>query len=374
MDRSLAAPLLANRPEFILVLSLSLQAVVIAAILMTVGTLAYLIYIWIRYSPIVVRIFEERPMFSPLRILPEPGGEAARFRTSDGRELVGTYFRHTASARVGVLVFCHEYLADRWTFRPYCEGLREIGFDLFTFDFRNHGDSCADESYKPLQWVSDLEVVDLKAALDHLAGRADHDPAGFGLFGISRGGGAALCVAADDPRVWGVITDGAFPTRGTMMAYIRRWAEIYVGDSFLWTHLAGPLFAFAAWAGRVRSQYHLGRVYLNVERAVSRIAPRPWLAIHGEKDTYIGPEIARDLFEHAREPKELWIVPKAKHNRCRDLEPDVYRLRVIDFFRRHAPRRLPVAPDTADSTHVDPDETIATTYTTEARLTAPVVH
>jgi pimeloyl-ACP methyl ester carboxylesterase len=365
---------LANRPEFILVFSLSLQAALIAAIVVVIGVLAYLTYIWIRYSPIVVRIFEERPMFAPLRTLPDPSGEESRFSTPDGCELAGTYFRHSAARRVGVLVFCHEYLADRWTFRPYCEGLREIGFDLFTFDFRNHGGSSVDKSYKPLQWVSDLEVVDLKAALNHLAGRPDHDAAGVGLFGISRGAGAALCVAADEPRVWGVVTDGAFPTRGTMMAYIRRWAEIYVGDNFLWKHLARPLYAFAAWAGRVRSQSRQGRVYLDVERAVSRLAPRPWLAIHGEKDTYISPEIARGLFDHAREPKELWIVPNAKHNRCRDLEPDIYRLRVIDFFRRHAPRRLPAVAKAPESPLVDPDEALATTRTADEHLAAPVIH
>lgn len=346
----------------------------IAVIAMTVGVFVYLTYIWIRYSPIVVRIFEERPMFSPLRTPPETGGEESRFRTPDGCELVGTYFRHNAARRAGVLIFCHEYLADRWTFQPYCEGLREIGFDLFTFDFRNHGGSGVDGSYKPLQWVSDLEVVDLKAAMEHLSARPDHDPAGFGLFGISRGGGAALCVASDEPRVWGVVTDGAFPTRGTMMAYIRRWAEIYVGDNFIWRNMASSLYAFAAWGGRVRSQYRLGRKYLNVERAVSRLAPRPWLAIHGEKDTYIGPEIARALFEHAREPKELWVVPNAKHNRCRDLEPDVYRLRIIDFFRRYAPRRLPVESGTSEASRVDPEEAMVTSCTSEEYLAAPVVH
>ncbi len=49
--------------------------------------------------------------------------------------------------------------------------------------------------------------------------------------------------------------------------------------------------------------------------------------IHGEKDAYIGPDIARALFAEAREPKELWIVPKAKHNRCREVAPDEYAAR-----------------------------------------------
>ena len=61
--------------------------------------------------------------------------------------------------------------------------------------------------------------------------------------------------------------------------------------------------------------------------------------IHGAKDTYIGPEIARSLFATAGEPKEFWLVPGAKHNRCREVEPEAYAERVGDFFGRYAPRR-----------------------------------
>ena len=62
--------------------------------------------------------------------------------------------------------------------------------------------------------------------------------------------------------------------------------------------------------------------------------------IHGAKDAYIGPEIARTLFNEAAEPKELWIVPEAKHNRCREMSPDAYAARLEWFFRQYAPRGL----------------------------------
>jgi pimeloyl-ACP methyl ester carboxylesterase len=307
----------------------------------------FLVYVWIRYSPIIGRIFEDPPIFRPLRIEPETGGEDVRFATADGLTLEGTYFPTRTERRVGVILFCHEFLSDRWSFRPYTEELREIGFDLFTFDFRNHGGSETDARYiKPLQWVSDLEVKDVVAAVDYLKSRPDRDPAGIGMFGISRGGGAALCVAADDPAAWAVVTDGAFPTRGTMSAYIMRWKEIYVTRR-LWKNMPLWIYSFAGWAGRLRAQRRLGRLYPDLERAVARLAPRPWLLIHGELDKYIEPAIARTFFAHAGQPKESWIVPKAKHNRCRDLEPDIYRLRILDFFRRYAPRRPTTAPDRA---------------------------
>lgn len=332
----------------------ALLAIVVSLALAVTALGAFLVYVWIRYSPIVRRIFEEPPVFAPLRANPEPGGEEVRFRTADGLDLAGTYFPTTATARLGVVVFCPEYLGDRWSALPYADGLREAGFDLFTFDFRNHGDSATDASYQPLQWVSDLEVRDLRAALAYLRTRPDRDPAGVGLFGISRGGGTALVVAAKDPTIWGVVTDGAFPTRGTMLAYILRWAEIYVGSQWAWRRMPMGMFAFVGWTGRVVSQWGSGRNYPSLEQAVARLAPRPWLMVHGEKDVYIGPEIALELLGNAREPKEAWIVPGAKHNRCREADPSLYRERLVGFFHRWAPRRGPrpeptARPDVADA-------------------------
>ena len=185
----------------------------------------------IRYAPIIGRIFEEKPLFLPLRVAARGPGRGGRVPTDDGLDARGhaTCRRRTATGP-GVLVFCHEFLSDRWSYQPYVDHLRDLGFDIFTFDFRNHGASDSDPSYAPLQWATDHEVRDLERRSAYLRTRPDHDPAGFGLFGVSRGGGTALVVAADEPDVWGVITDGAFPTRGTMLAYILRWAEIYVAQ------------------------------------------------------------------------------------------------------------------------------------------------
>lgn len=321
--------------------SVALIAVMLPLVVALTALGVFMIYVWVRYSPIVVRVFEQSPVFAPLRVEPEAGGEEVRFLTADGIELAGTYLRARTPARAGVVVFCTEFLGDRWGALAYANGLRETGFDLFTFDFRNHGRSASDPSYKPLQWVSDLEVLDLEAALRYLRTRPDRDPAGVALLGLSRGGGTALCVAAEDPTVWAVVTDGAFPTRGTMFSYILRWAEIYVGNPTLWKHMPSWMFAFAGWAGRTTSQWHSGRRYPNIERAVARLSPRPWLMIHGEKDAYIGPDIALTLFEYAGEPKEAWIVPGAKHNRCRELDSAAYAHRLAEFFRRYAPRRVP---------------------------------
>ena len=101
---------------------------------------AFLVYVVVRYSPIIGRIFEEKPLFLPLALAAAGRAASESVSAPDGLELAGTYFRAATAERVGVLVFCHEYLSDRWSFRPYADHLRDLGFDVFTFDFRNHGD------------------------------------------------------------------------------------------------------------------------------------------------------------------------------------------------------------------------------------------
>lgn len=301
--------------------------------------LAGIVYLAVKYTPKIVRIFEDRPLFMPLKVAPTDDGELVGFPADDGVRLSGAYFRARTAARVGVLIYCHEFLSDLWSFQPYIDHLRDVGFDIFSFDFRNHGESESQPDYEPLQWVSDREVRDLRGALRYLRSRPDRDPAGYGLFGVSRGGTAALFAAADEPDVWGVITDGAFPTRGTMVPYIVRWAEIYVPAKWIRTIVPHWVYEILAWIARRRSERRLGCRFQNVESAVSRLAPRPWLMIHGLRDAYIGPEIARSLFAYGDGPKDLWLVSDAKHNRCRQTEPVAYAERVLAFLAAHAPRR-----------------------------------
>jgi fermentation-respiration switch protein FrsA (DUF1100 family) len=47
--------------------------------------------------------------------------------------------------------------------------------------------------------------------------------------------------------------------------------------------------------------------------AAARISPIPFLVVHGDSDPYFPVEHAHQLFEAAREPKELWVVPGFGH-------------------------------------------------------------
>jgi hypothetical protein len=115
---------------------------------------------------------------------------------------------------------------------------------------------------------------------------------------------------------------------------------------------------------------------------VGRLAPRPWLAIHGQRDTYIPAEIVEECFERGDGPKELWLVPDAKHNRCREREPEAYAGRLLDFIDRYAPRR-PITespeseseaesePESVASPAVDADATVELTDCFEREADVP---
>ena len=67
------------------------------------------------------------------------------------------------------MVFCHELGGDRWGAGGYAGELRNSGFDIFTFDFRNHGLSDSLPGYQPMPWLTEYEMADVQAAVDYVA-------------------------------------------------------------------------------------------------------------------------------------------------------------------------------------------------------------
>jgi fermentation-respiration switch protein FrsA (DUF1100 family) len=47
--------------------------------------------------------------------------------------------------------------------------------------------------------------------------------------------------------------------------------------------------------------------------AAGLIAPTPVLIVHGDQDLYFPADHAQQLYDAAREPKELWLIPGFGH-------------------------------------------------------------
>ncbi len=299
--------------------------------------LVFVVRYWelrIRYMHILVRIFQEKPLFIIPRGQPAPEAEDVRFPTADGLTLAGCYLRG-AGPRRGVILFGLEFGSNRWSCQPYCEHLLAAGYDVFAFETRGQGDSDSPPGYEPLQWVTQFEVSDAQAALAYLKTRPDADPRGVGFFGVSKGAGAGLLAAARDPYVRCFVTDGVFGVYTTLVPYMRQWFRIYNNRLLIQGLVPSWYYGLIGLAGLGKIERLRRCRFPHLEDALPRLAPRPLFMIHGGGDTYIKPEMARALSACAREPKELWVVEGAKHNMALHTAGDEYRRRVLEFFDKH---------------------------------------
>jgi fermentation-respiration switch protein FrsA (DUF1100 family) len=175
----------------------------------------------------------------------------------------------------------------------------------------------------------------VQAALAYLKGRPDADPRGVGFFGISKGAGAGLLAACDDPYVCCCVSDGGFGTYTTLVPYMRHWFRIYNNQYTLQGLLPSWYYGLIGLVALRRIGQERNCRFPHLEPALPRLSPRPLLMIHGGCDTYIKPGMAQALFRHARMPKEFWLVEGAKHNQALQTAGDEYRRRVLAFFEQY---------------------------------------
>jgi fermentation-respiration switch protein FrsA (DUF1100 family) len=71
--------------------------------------------------------------------------------------------------------------------------------------------------------------------------------------------------------------------------------------------------------------------------AIGQIAPRPILLMQGSADDTVPPNDVQVLFDHAREPKSIWIGEGAGHCQLREKYQQQYRQHVLDFLTRDFP-------------------------------------
>jgi len=168
---------------------------------------------------------------------------------------------------------------------------------VITFDFRGHGRSGG------LSTVGDREVRDVDVAVGY-ARELGYER--VVTVGFSMGASVVLRHAALVGGVDAVVSvsgPGHWYYRGTRPMRIVHWAVL---------HRAGRLAARALLNTRI-SPGGWTKAPLPPAAAAARISPTPLLIVHGDADGYFPVDHARQLFDAAREPKELWIVPGFGH-------------------------------------------------------------
>ncbi|MEQ9408860.1 MAG: alpha/beta fold hydrolase [Fuerstiella sp.] len=281
-------------------------------------------------------IIENVPTFAAIPAPSRPDLRAIRIPTEDGLTLEAS-LDAPAHPPAGLVIFCPELNGNRWTARHYAEALVDAGFAVLAFDFRNQGASDHQPGYAPIHWVTEFELTDVQAVLNFVDSDPELSRLPLGIFGVSRGGSAALLSACRFPQIQAVVTDSGFSTMAMIRHFMNKFSRFVVPDWFFrrlprW-HIELVLRQTLARSERFR---HCRYVHLEHE---AKQFDRPVLLISGSRDSYVTPNVTMEIAETLNCLDQIWIVDRAKHNKSRQRAKMDYDQRIVAHFRKHLSRQ-----------------------------------
>lgn len=253
------------------------------------------------------------------------------FCAADGVRLHG-WFLPAKDVAKGTILFVHGNAENISTHIASVAWLPSQGYNVFLFDYRGFGSSAGEPDLDGLH-------RDTMAAIEKTFALEGTDPHRIAVFGQSLGGSVAISSLVRSPRrtqVRGLIVEGAFSS-------YRRIAREKLAE-FEPTWLLQVPLSFT-----IDNRYH-------PEDDIAGISPVPVLIVHGAEDRIVAPSHAEDLFDHARAPKALWLVPGASHIQAFHLSET--RERLLSYLERcvFAETTGPEAPSACSKAPPPPPE------------------
>jgi uncharacterized protein len=216
------------------------------------------------------------------------------------------------------VLLLHGRSQNRLSMLGYARMLLTSGYSVVMMDARAHG-----ESGGTISTYGHVERYDVKAVMDALTASEPVDHA-YAL-GESMGAAVALQAAAVDPRIEAVVAEGAFRNlHEVMFDYAGlRWS------AFLGKTLFRPVAILAVHEAEQQGGFKFDDV--SPEASVSE-RKFPVMLISGLSDHNIPKRHAEAIFTAASGPKELWLVPRARHQGAMQIAPEEFRKRVLRFL------------------------------------------
>lgn len=316
------------------------EAVVGGILLVAILASVYPAAVLRKYIRIVMNILNDQapPPGQDTRDVGQLEGEVVSFRARDGLRLEGVLVPgQTDNGYRGVIIFAHEFGSDRRSCSRYCNALLRAGYDVFAFDFRGHGASGSEEGYRPRQLPSDREEADMLGAIAFVQSHLEEEcrVPRIGVFGISRGAGAAILASVGIESVRAIVTDGAYCNDTILEYYMKRFARIFAKIRIVAENHPPAFWRFLRWLLLRECRRRFKCSFPSVRKAAIRIGKKPILLVHGEKDSYIPVRQSQILYDILAGPKKLWIVPDARHNHSIMVRTKEYGDRVVRFFDEH---------------------------------------
>lgn len=217
--------------------------------------------------------------------------------------------------RSETVILLHGYRCTRRHMLDRARILAEAGYGVLLYDARGCGESEGD-----LISIGYYETADLLAAVTYLRDQSEEPIA---LLGVSQGGATILLAAERLHDIRAVIIESVYDR--ALHATDRRFRTR--------TGLPGWLVGF--WY-RPFIEQRLGVAAKEISPVdhVGQLSA-PILIISGEKDRHTLAEHTRNLYDAAKEPKELWLIPDAGHEDVFEMAGDEYAERVLSFLERY---------------------------------------
>jgi len=279
----------------------------------------------------LISAYSDEVLIRPVRmpITSNPGNYGLRYQNvlflsrGDHIHLSG-WFIPALSASDRTIIIAHGHAGNRMQMDASLmfmfPALVKDGYNVFTFDFRDSGNSGG-----TIDTVGYLEQQDLEGAFDYVKSRPQDQGRHIGLLGYSMGAAVSILVAANEPGVEAVVADSSF-------ADLQQYLETNLSK---YSHL--PYFPFTPvmeWLSVPLTGFDPSKV--QPIKSIARIAPRPILLIHGEADTQISVDNSKQLFAAAHNPNaQIWTVPNADHIQSYKTEPVAYLNHVLTFFSKN---------------------------------------
>ena len=240
-------------------------------------------------------------------------------RSVEGFKLHASYFPAENAERF--VVMCHGYRGSRFgSVASIAEFLHDNKCNLLLIDQRCCGESegkyitfGAREQYDIVEWLGRLSEENTKKLPVY-------------LYGQSMGATAVLLASGHtlSKEVHGIIADGAFHSMKQQLRDIASgWFHLN------WIELL--LFRVDIFC-RIFAGFSMKETDTTVALSKNK---RPVLFFHGEEDTYVWPENTHMNYRLCNSEKELVMIPGARHLCCAYTSPQVYREKVMEFFKKY---------------------------------------
>ncbi len=295
---------------------------VLGIILLVLGCVAVLalITVWL-CKHTAKKVLHPVSKRKPIDVWPDQFGlpyENVTFKSQDQVQLKG-WFITAPEFSNKTIILMHGWGMNRADILKNTYFLRELGFNLFYFDFRALGESGGKTSS-----IGYLELKDITAAINFLKDTRPQFCEKIGLYGLSMGGMVAICEAAHNPDIACVVAEASYYS---FRRVVSRWA---------WVHRRVPYFPIMPMVLHyIRKQLGINPERYSPKYNIPKISPRPVFLIHGRYDNLVPAAQAKLLYKCAGEPKEIWLVPGAKHNKCAEVGGFEYKQRLAEFYKKY---------------------------------------